>query len=398
MVESLRLLRSAARMYDDPGGPLACAAAAARGFASGAVWMRVALMHVRERDVPPVCGRFRVAGILKYLAACGAALVPIVAAAVTGWWWLVVLAIPAFYAVEVQMLFLFPLMLDGHPRAVRRSFYLTRCAGGTVYAVVTVLPIAAFMLGGALFGCGIRRSWCIGCLAVCLWYEQARHELPHLRQERFSDFHLRKPVTVLFAADLHLGWPWTRRAACSFLRAARETRPDLILLGGDLLDRCAALPRVRRLVSRLTTISPVYVTPGNHDRRFAGLAAVVREAGAWWLPDGAVAFWTAAGECLTITATPAPREAAVERQVLCAHDPAVGAEAAAPLVFAGHLHGGQCVLATWRGRLFPGYFFNRLTVLRRVSGEAALFVSRGMGDSLPLRWNCPHEVIVCRVG
>jgi hypothetical protein len=115
-------------------------------------------------------------GVLKYAAALVAAL---------GAWGLVVfvglphavgllLAIPAFYAVEVQGLFLFPLALDGDAHPWRSARALTREMGGTLSAMGTVLVLASVMLFGGLAGRGWVRCWCLGCLAVVLWYEELR--------------------------------------------------------------------------------------------------------------------------------------------------------------------------------------------------------------------------------
>ncbi|MBZ4417780.1 hypothetical protein K8638_14910 [Myxococcus sp. RHST-1-4] len=84
------------------------------------------------------------------------------------------LAVPAFYAVEVQGLFLFPLALDGVAHPWRGSRRLLLEAGGTLSAVGTVLVLAAVMLFGGLAGRGWIRCWCLGCLAVVLWYEELR--------------------------------------------------------------------------------------------------------------------------------------------------------------------------------------------------------------------------------
>jgi predicted MPP superfamily phosphohydrolase len=66
-------------------------------------------------------------------------------------------------------------------------------------------------------------------------------------------------------------------------------------------------------------------------------------------------------------------------------------------VFAGHLHGGQCVLAMHRERLYPAAWFYRWHGLRFAEGRAVLLVSRGAGDTLPIRFNCPREVILCTI-
>ena len=85
------------------------------------------------------------------------------------------------------------------------------------------------------------------------------------------------------------------------------------------------------------------------------------------------------------------------RRMLCTHHPGefpAAATAGYGLVLAGHLHGGQCVLATRRGRLYPAAWIYRWHGLRFAEGGAVLLVSRGAGDTLPVRFNCPREVIL----
>jgi predicted MPP superfamily phosphohydrolase len=123
------------------------------------------------------------------------------------------------------------------------------------------------------------------------------------------------------------------------------------------------------------------------------LRAAVECAGGHWLPARPLAAPVAIdGECRD-------RPGAGAR-VLCAHFPSVFPAAAAAgycLVLAGHLHGGQCVLATYRGRQFPAAWFHRWHGLRFAVGGTTMLVSRGVADTLPLRFNCPREVLVCDV-
>ena len=104
------LLARAAEWYDAPDSPLRAAAAAAAfgGFASGARWMRLVLETVRGRPCPPSPFNYQWLGLVKYGLAGGVAL--LWAAAVCAWHvaWLVPLAVVVFYAVEAQMVFLFP--------------------------------------------------------------------------------------------------------------------------------------------------------------------------------------------------------------------------------------------------------------------------------------------------
>jgi hypothetical protein len=70
--------------------------------------------------------------------------------------------------------FLFPLAVDGCGRPFREARRWTCRAGGTVAVMAVVLPVAAVMLLGGLARQGFVRCWCLGCLAVCLWYEDLR--------------------------------------------------------------------------------------------------------------------------------------------------------------------------------------------------------------------------------
>jgi predicted MPP superfamily phosphohydrolase len=216
----------------------------------------------------------------------------------------------------------------------------------------------------------------------------------HVRREHVR-LGLPRPVRALYACDLHLGHWWTAPVAGQLLAAARRERPDLTLLGGDMVDRRGALPHLAAAVRGLRSVAPVLAVPGNHDAR-AGLAAVrgaVRAAGGHWLPDGPGRF------SLRVDAAVTPRDGG-EPRLLCAHDPSVFPAAAAagyPLVLAGHLHGGQCVLATAGGRLYPAAWFGRWHALRLAEGGSTLLVSRGAADTLPLRSNCPREVLLCEL-
>jgi hypothetical protein len=74
------------------------------------------------------------------------------------------------------MVFLFPLVLDGSAAPFRDSRRWTVRAGGTLSVMRIVLPLAATMLFGGFVGQGFVRTWCLGCLAVCLWYEKIRSD------------------------------------------------------------------------------------------------------------------------------------------------------------------------------------------------------------------------------
>lgn len=169
------LLGRARGVFDDPDCPLAREAnSAGRSFfASGADWMRHALEWIRGETLLGGTHSFHWLGCVKYGIASAAALACL---ALTWWvspWWLLAV-VPVFYGIEAQAVFLFPLALDGCPRPFREARRWTKLAGGTVVVMSVVLPLAAVMLLGGFCGRGFVRSWCLGCLAVCFWYEDLR--------------------------------------------------------------------------------------------------------------------------------------------------------------------------------------------------------------------------------
>jgi hypothetical protein len=195
------LLVEAARLYDATDAPFARAARTAwrTGFTSAAAWMDLALdviaedqktKRARPRRDAKRPSRFNLHGLAKnggaalvalaIASAVGAATATSLASCALGALIGLVTFVLAFYAVEGQMVFLFPILLDGlHDGRDLVSLFVecrawTVRAGGTVAVMRVVMPIASRMMFGGLFGHGVVRSWCLGCLAVVLWYDALR--------------------------------------------------------------------------------------------------------------------------------------------------------------------------------------------------------------------------------
>lgn len=177
MGDARALVAQAARLYDEPGNGLQAASRAAAwgGFEAGAHWMRCALGHVRGKQ-PMGRASFGLLGLGKYTL-CG--LLALVVLLTLGVCWdltlpAVLAAILVFYVVEARLVFVFPLALDGEATPFLASHRLLGRTLPSGRALARVTLIAAGMLFGGFLGRGFVRSWCIGCLAVVLWYEEAR--------------------------------------------------------------------------------------------------------------------------------------------------------------------------------------------------------------------------------
>jgi predicted MPP superfamily phosphohydrolase len=334
-----------------------------------------------------------------------------------------VLLVAGFYAAEAQMVFLFPEALLGRRVPWRSSRAMTVAAGGTLQVMVSVLPIAARMLGTGWWRGHGSRSWVQGCLAVVLWHRHVAksckpwvEEVRHLPRGEIGPVHpllLRREAVlrhapgkfrVLWISDLH----WRGMADAGMLLALRalscQERPDLIVLGGDFLESRKALPLFARLVRCLVRVAPCVAMPGNHDRgRFhRDLKDAVRNGGGIWLPDEpGVEVTEVSGHRLVVAGVKQIPAGGKEPLLILAHDPAEVDGVALPpgsIVLAGHLHGGQFVFSATSMRLLPAAWFYRHAWLRRHLDGVDWIVSRGAGDTLPLRWNCPREVVFCEIG
>lgn len=198
---------------------------------------------------------------------------------------------------------------------------------------------------------------------------------------------------VLFASDLHLRQRGPAHIVDGLVEIAFRERPDVVLLGGDLVDWPNGLDALGTLVRRLSHAAPVGAVAGNHDRWIgaAKVRAVVLDAGGRWLEDEP---WLLGPECAVYGASGQAVQAA-DYHLLCTHHPA-GSALNGPfdLTLSGHLHGGQLVLYERGGRLYPGAFLYRWNGLRFDGDGRTLLISRGVQDTLPLRLNCPREVLV----
>lgn len=143
-------------------------------FSAGGIWMATVLAHIRQQAVADTVQEipFNYYGLLKYsfaLASSAGAGVLLYGVCPL----LTPLAIFVFYWAEVQLLFLFPLLIDRVPHPIRESIRLTGRIG-VGHAIRRVMPIAFFMLSGWCNRRDPLQRWYIGCAAVLLWYEEIK--------------------------------------------------------------------------------------------------------------------------------------------------------------------------------------------------------------------------------
>ena len=214
-------------------------------------------------------------------------------------------------------------------------------------------------------------------------------------------------------SDLHCG-PFADGArVAAWVQSVNELRPDLIAVTGDLIASGSRfVPVVAAALSRLRAPHGVFASMGNHDYftedgealvaalERAGLTVLrnrgvdVRRGGAVLHVAGVDDTWTRRHD---LTRALAGRPAGAPA-LLLAHDPALFPEIAArgvELTLSGHTHGGQVAIPYLSRRLNLARVMTRFTNGFYRSGDAALYVNRGLGTTgPPIRIGVRPEITV----
>ncbi|MHB8419485.1 MAG: metallophosphoesterase [Myxococcales bacterium] len=215
-------------------------------------------------------------------------------------------------------------------------------------------------------------------------------------------------VRLAHLSDVHVSALARPRLLWRAVERIGQSGAELVLLTGDYV--CASLRALPRLTEALAKLGlPAVATLGNHDH-WAGareVTAALFEAGIRVLQN----------QHLTLELRGAPlhvigvddgttRHADAERafhgvpkiglRVALTHDPRQAdrlAPRGAQLILAGHTHGGQIDVPGVTRRIMRRRGFHYLGGEYRV-GSSLLYVSRGLGATIPVRLRAPSEVAV----
>ena len=224
-------------------------------------------------------------------------------------------------------------------------------------------------------------------------------------------------LRVAVLADLHVGSPWNGRANLRrVVRATNRSRPDLVLIPGDLVIQGVVggdptpPEQFAADLARLRAPLGVYGVLGNHDwwHGAAEVAAALRSAGVVMLEDasapirrGADTLWLAGvsdlwegAHDIDAALADVPPDAPT---LLFTHNPDLFPDVPerVALTIAGHTHGGQVALPFIGRPIVPSSFGERFAIGHVREGTRDLFVSSGVGTSiLPVRFRVPPEVSV----
>jgi len=225
-------------------------------------------------------------------------------------------------------------------------------------------------------------------------------------------------VRIAQVSDVH--FPGNQIAARAALDILYQTRPEIVLLTGDMTESQAAMKQVRSFAANARGHLATAALLGNWEHRVGAVGRsafdTYRSAGVELLVNRAMTV-DVSGVPLTLVGLDDPvsgqpdlteaREAVVKgsTEIWLVHAPGYldqppASTAGRPvLLLAGHTHGGQIripllppVKPTGAGRFLEGWYYDTF---------APLYVSRGVGTTgIPARFLCPAElpIFTLRVG
>jgi hypothetical protein len=222
---------------------------------------------------------------------------------------------------------------------------------------------------------------------------------------------LAAPLRVAFVADLHAG-PYADGATLRrWVDAIAAERPELVLLGGDLVDQMSGPEARASLLDAVAVLAPplgAWAVWGNHDhhvvRDVAAFARELEVAGVGVLVNEAVRLredlvvagiddLRAGRPDLPAALAGRPSDVAT---VLVSHNPDVLPKVPGDvgLTLAGHTHGGQVCLPGGVP-IVTSSRFGRRFASGWVRAPGRGYVTRGLGVGwLPIRAFCPPELTV----
>lgn len=208
-------------------------------------------------------------------------------------------------------------------------------------------------------------------------------------------------ITLFFISDIH------RRIIDDSIITEAMDVAEMVIIGGDLLEKGVKLEKTRENLRKLKQIGPVYFVWGNNDYEIDRdvLEALLVEEGIVLLNNEAINFPSPNGESWSLIGIEDysleydDLEKALEYaeetnfKLLVSHNPKImeklAEENQISLVLSGHTHGGQIRVFGFGPYELGG---------TKVIGNTTLFVSNGYGTtSIPLRLGAKPETHIIRI-
>jgi predicted MPP superfamily phosphohydrolase len=303
----------------------------------------------------------------------------------------------------------------GHlPESLRTLLYPAGSAWLLAIMYMTFILLATDIL--RIFRIRLKYAFVVAAaLTACiLMYGSWHYKNPVVRE---LQVHIDKPLAgggkalrVVAMSDLHLGQGTGKKMLKKYVGLVNGQQPDLILIGGDLVDNSLQLLYEQRMYEELSQLKAplgVYMSPGNHDYFGGGIELVrrfVEETPIVLLQDSLVML-PGGLQLLGRDDRRAKRRSLDEWKpdiipgkpvIMLDHQPynlAQTAEAGIDIQFSGHTHRGQ----VWPLSLIADHVFE-LSYGYRLEGSSHICVSSGLSLWGPaFRIGTDSEIVVFNI-
>jgi uncharacterized protein len=236
----------------------------------------------------------------------------------------------------------------------------------------------------------------LGALLLLYMVKEAFLNNVVFHEMTFSDFpESFKQVSIFFISDIH------KRIISDTIINDVTGKADIVIIGGDLTEKNVSMEQVKKNLTKLKSLGPVYFVWGNNDYEtdFRMLDAIFLDSGVKVLDNTAVTFESETGDKLCLLGIDDLNQErdrldlalmdADEKsfKILASHYPWITKkilpEHEIRLVLSGHTHGGQIHILG-----YSPYEKGKVKKLKNTT----LLISNGYGTtSLPLRLGAPAE-------
>jgi uncharacterized protein len=207
-------------------------------------------------------------------------------------------------------------------------------------------------------------------------------------------------LSILHISDIHL-W-FSTKILETLTGLISKNDPDIIVLTGDYYDIPRGAYNFRRFLMQISEDYQIVFIRGNHDTLFGSKVSniILDIPNCICVEDLIFKYRSKRGYLYNITEwtnrNNLPNRKGEVNIVLIHNPEKIRATELSniDLILAGHLHGGQFIFfKTKKKSHFPGSILYKHCTDRKKIGDTILIISRGLGDTFPLRLNCPKEIV-----
>ena len=298
------------------------------------------------------------------------------------------LAVAAFLLAITGSLDHLPMSLASFTYIFGNSWLIFMMYALLLFGLMDVLRLMRILPGKLLENSIAGSAIVFGVIAILLTYGAIHYRHKYREEMTVASAKIERPVKIVLASDIHAGYANRHREIARWVDLINAENPDLVLLGGDLVDRSLRAVTADHDASRLLKIkAPVYSCLGNHEY-YAGVEGAeqfYKTAGITLLKDSVASVCgisvigrddvkNESRRHLSKLMKQVPRG---QFTLVLDHQPKDLMEAQlekADFQFSGHTHSGQVWPLNWIERLTFEHSYGSL-----VKGNTQYYVTSGLG-------------------